>query len=161
MEARRRGATLIHVDPRFTRTSAMADVHVPIRAGSDIAFLGGIIHYILENDRWFRDYVVHYTNAATIIHQEFADTDELGGLFSGWDPEKGKYEIATWQYEGTKDVVPAAGHKEIFASPGAGRGHPRSEQLIAQHRDETLQHPRCVFQLLKRHYARYTPEVVE
>src|ERR1700741_3167338 len=99
MEAKERGAKVIHVDPRFTRTSAMADLHVPIRAGTDVAFLGGIIRYILENERYFRDYVLHYTNAATIIKEGFEDTEDLDRLFSGWDPEKGRYEIGSWQYE--------------------------------------------------------------
>jgi formate dehydrogenase major subunit len=162
MEARRRGATIIHVDPRFTRTSAMADLHVPIRAGSDIAFLGGIVHYILSRDRFFREYVVNYTNAATLIKEEFRDVEDLDGLFSGWNPEKGKYDIESWQYEGVKDAVPAAGHKELFADPGAGgHGHPRGEDVLSEHRDETLQHPRCVFQILKRHFSRYTAEAVE
>src|SRR5947207_9266937 len=92
MEAKARGATIIHVDPRFTRTSAMADIHVPLRAGSDIAFLGGIIRYILENDRYFRDYVVHYTNAPAILTDEFRDTEDNDGLFSGWNPETGEYD---------------------------------------------------------------------
>jgi formate dehydrogenase major subunit len=161
MEARERGATLIHVDPRFTRTSAMADVHVPIRVGSDIAFLGGLIHYILENERYFHDYVVHYTNAPAILGEEFQDTEDLDGLFSGYDPETGKYGPHTWQYEGMDGVVPAAGHKEIFGEPGAGgHGKVRGKHITEVPRDKTLQHPRCVFQVLKRHYARYTPDVV-
>src|SRR3954467_3198588 len=85
MEAEAKGATIIHVDPRFTRTSALADIHVPLRAGSDIAFLGGIVNYILENGREFRDYVVHYTNAPVIVDERFRDTEDLDGLFSGWD----------------------------------------------------------------------------
>ena len=85
MEAKERGAKVIHVDPRFTRTSALADLHVPIRAGTDIAFLGGIVNYILENERYFFEYVTRYTNAATIIEDEFRDTEELEGMFSGWD----------------------------------------------------------------------------
>ena len=88
MEARRRGAKLIHVDPRYTRTSAMANTYVPIRAGSDIAFLGGIVNYILENERDFREYVVKYTNAPVIIDEEFKDTEDLDGYFSGWDPRR-------------------------------------------------------------------------
>src|SRR6185437_15718782 len=92
MEAKRRGATIIHVDPRFTRTSAMADLHVPIRAGSDIAFLGGIINYILTNDRWFKEYVLNYTNASVIIQEGFQDTEDLAGLFSGYDPESRSYD---------------------------------------------------------------------
>src|SRR4051812_17628532 len=88
MEAKARGAKLIHVDPRFSRTSAMADLHVPIRAGTDIAFLGGIVNYILENGREFREYVVRYTNASAIIDERFQDTEDLDGFFSGWDEEK-------------------------------------------------------------------------
>src|ERR1700750_3451662 len=84
MKAKARGATLIHVDPRFTRTSALCDVHVHIRAGSDIAFLGGLVHYVLSHDRWFKDYVLHYTNASTIIQEGFQDTEDLDGLFSGY-----------------------------------------------------------------------------
>src|SRR5437764_1218130 len=87
MKAKERGATVIHVDPRFTRTSAVADIHVPIRAGSDIVFLGAIIRYILEGERYFKEYVVNYTNAAAIVTAEFRDTEDLDGLFSGWNPE--------------------------------------------------------------------------
>src|SRR5207302_1365513 len=88
MEAKERGAKVIHVDPRFTRTSALADLHVPIRAGSDIAFLGGIVNHILEHERWFPEYVSRYTNAATIISEDFRDTEDLDGLFSGFDEER-------------------------------------------------------------------------
>ena len=91
MEARERGAKVIHVDPRFTRTSAMADLHVPIRAGSDIAFLGGIVNYILENERWFPEYLSAYTNAETIIGEDFRDTEDLGGLFSVFDADTCTY----------------------------------------------------------------------
>jgi formate dehydrogenase major subunit len=122
IEAREKnGAKVIHVDPRFNRTSAMADYWLPLRAGSDLAFLGAMIRYVIENDRVFREYVVRYTNAATILRSDFKDTEDLDGLFS--DSE-------TWFYD------------------RAGK-------------DETLQHPRCVFQVLKRHFARYTPELVE
>src|SRR5437016_4682359 len=85
MEARARGAKIIHVDPRFSRTSAMADYWVPMRAGTDIIFLGTLINYAITNDKYFRDYVVPYTNAATILREDFKDTEDLGGLFSGWD----------------------------------------------------------------------------
>jgi formate dehydrogenase major subunit len=157
MEAKRRGATIIHVDPRFTRTSAMADLHVPIRAGSDIAFLGGIVRYILENDAHFEEYVVNYTNAAAIVHDDFKDTEDLDGLFSGWDPEKGEYDISTWSYKGV-DVAPSAGQREIFsAEPHSERGTTTGAERF----DFTLQDPNCVFQILKRHYSRYTPEIVE
>ena len=95
MEAKNRGATVIHVDPRFSRTSAVSDLHVPLRAGTDIAFLGGIIRYVLENERYFRDYVVYYTNALTLVDERFRDTEDLEGLFSGWDPERG-YDPTSW-----------------------------------------------------------------
>ncbi|MBV9296797.1 MAG: molybdopterin-dependent oxidoreductase, partial [Acidobacteriaceae bacterium] len=108
MQARERGATIIHVDPRFTRTSAVANIHVPIRAGSDIVFLGGIIHYILNNERYFREYVVNYTNAPAIITKDFKDTEELDGLFSGWNSKAGKYDLKTWMYEDV-DPEPAGG----------------------------------------------------
>ena len=88
--------------PRSRRTSAIADIHVPIRAGSDIAFLGGLINHVLSDDQWFRDYVVHYTNAATIMGEDFRDTEDLDGLFSGLDPETRTYDVATWAYEGTE-----------------------------------------------------------
>ncbi len=93
MKAKERGATIIHVDPRFTRTSAVADIHVPIRAGTDIAFLGGIIHYIMENERYFKDYVVNYTNAGAIITRSFRTPKIYDGLFSGWDSEKDEYDV--------------------------------------------------------------------
>src|SRR5207244_9783396 len=96
-----RGATIIHVDPRFTRTSAMADIHVPIRAGTDIAFLGAIVNHIIQNERYFADYVVNYTNAAAIVSKDFQDTEDLDGLFSGWNAETGQYEIDSWLYEGS------------------------------------------------------------
>src|SRR5512142_977819 len=88
VEARERGAKIIHVDPRFTRTSAMSDIWVPLRAGSDIIYLGAIINYVLQNNRYFHDYVVHYTNAPTIIREEFKDTEDLGGVFSGLQVDK-------------------------------------------------------------------------
>jgi formate dehydrogenase major subunit len=165
MEARERGAQVIHVDPRFTRTSAMATKHVGIRAGSDIAFLGGIANYILKNDRYFKEYVETYTNAPVIIDEEFADTEDLDGLFSGWDPEEGEYDVQTWMYKGM-ELHGAAGQREegFDATRGEQSGHgghggglhhgePPAE-------DETMQHPRCVLQLLKKHYARYTPDFV-
>jgi formate dehydrogenase major subunit len=157
MEAKARGATLIHVDPRFTRTSAVADLHVPIRAGSDIAFLGAIVNHVLQNERYFKEYIVHYTNAPALIKKEFQDTEDLDGLFSGWDGENGQYDPSSWGYEGT-EVGAAAGQREHFT------GEPRSErgtQSGAQKFDFTLEDPRCVFQILKRHFSRYTPEVVE
>ena len=96
MEAKERGAKVIHVDPRFTRTSAMADLHVPLRAGSDIAFLGGVIRYILENGREFTEYVRAFTNAPAIISEDFKDTEDLDGFFSGFVPEDGVYKPGSW-----------------------------------------------------------------
>src|SRR3954468_11794732 len=164
MEARERGAKVIHVDPRFTRTSAVADLHVPIRAGSDIAFLGGIVNYILDNERWFDEYVRTYTNAATIVNEEFADTEDLDGLFSGWDPDKRTYDVRSWQYEGM-EAFAAAGKREEGAVVGeqahgahGGGGLEHGDPPAA---DPTLEHPRCVFQLLRKHFRRYTPELVE
>jgi formate dehydrogenase major subunit len=150
VEAKARGAKVIHIDPRFTRTSALADLYVPLRAGSDIAFLGGIVNYILANEKFFREYVVAYTNAATILREDFADTEDLDGLFSGYDPETGTYDGQSWQYEGMGEMAPSGEETERATLE---HGHVE--------RDETLQHPRCVFQVLKRHYARYTPEMVE
>src|SRR5687768_15118849 len=98
-EAKARGAKVIHIDPRFTRTSAIADLHVPLRAGSDIVFLGAMVNHVLSNDLYFKEYVVAYTNAASIIGAEFQDTEDLDGLFSGFDAEKRHYDQKSWQYE--------------------------------------------------------------
>ena len=136
MKAKEKGATIIHVDPRFSRTSAMADLWVPIRAGTDIAFLGGLVRHVIETDAYFKEYVVHFTNAAVILRPDFRDTEEeMDGLFSGWDPAQRAYENGSWAYA------------------GGDPGHPEL--------DPTLQHPRCVFQVLRRHYSRYTPVMVE
>ena len=135
MKAKERGATVIHVDPRFSRTSALADIWVPIRAGSDIAFLGGLIRYVIENNLFFRDYVVNYTNASCILRADFRDAEEgATGLFSGFDPDKRSYDSETWLYDGDNLSFPT--------------------------RDLTLQDRQCVFQHLKRHFSRYTPEMV-
>ena len=159
MKARERGCKLIHVDPRFTRTSAMCDLHVALRAGTDIAFLGGLVNYIISNDRWFKEYVLHYTNASTIVAETFQDTEDLDGLFSGFDPEGRRYDTKVWAYEGT-----VAGQPELDKSanqPHAKEGQPGVDfRRMPPRTDPTLQHPRCVFQILKRHYARYTPEMV-
>jgi len=156
MKARERGATIIHVDPRFTRTSAVADIYVPIRAGSDIAFLGGIIHYILEHERYFKEYVVNYTNAPAILSDKFEDTEDHDGLFGGWDSERGAYTEGQWMYEGVNPEA-AAGVRE----KQSGDGKEQKQPIQAAKMDPALQHPRCVFQVLKRHYRRYTPEMVE
>jgi formate dehydrogenase major subunit len=165
IEAREKNkATVIHVDPRFTRTSAMADIWIPIRYGSDILFLGALIRHVLENEKYFREYVVHYTNAPTVLREDFRDTEDLEGYFSGWNPEEQLYDSTTWLYEGS----PEKG--ALFAGPlpriDVEGGHAR-EGIAAgpdsreAERDLTLQHPRCVFQVLRRHFSRYTPEMVE
>src|SRR2546421_11028889 len=125
VEAKERGAKVIHIDPRFTRTSALSDIHVPLRAGSDIAFLGGIVNYILENDRWFKDYVIPYTNAGTVIAKEYADTEGLDGVFSGLGD--GEYDLTTWQYEGV-EVGAAAGKRLPGAVEGEQSHGPHSRQ---------------------------------
>src|SRR5437899_636987 len=136
MKAKQRGATIIQVDPRFSRTSALADIWVPLRAGTDIAFLGGLIRHLIENDLFFREYVVHYTNASCILSDEFRDPeDNADGYFSGWNEEKRAYEGDSWFYKGN--------------------------DLSRPQRDLTLQDPQCVFQKLKRHFSRYTPKMVE
>lgn len=122
MEAKARGAVIIHVDPRFTRTSALADLHVPIRAGSDVAFLGAIINHVLENELYFHEYVVNYTNAATILREDYRDAEDLDGLFSGFDAEGRSYDVDSWQYEGMTTVA-ASGDRT--RSTRSGRAVPR------------------------------------
>jgi len=136
VKAKERGAKIIHVDPHYSRTSALANLYISTRAGSDIVFLGAIIRHLLETNSYFHDYVVHYTNAATLIREDFRDTEDLDGLFSGYDPESGTYtDQSSWDYERDTNGKPLT--------------------------DPTLQHPRCVFQIMRRHFARYTPEMVE
>ena len=136
MKAKERGAAIIHVDPRFSRTSALADIWVPIRAGTDIVFLGGLIRHLIEHNLYFHEYVVHYTNASCILSDEYRDPEDNGdGYFSGWNEEKRAYEGDSWVYKGG--------------------------DLSRPQRDLTLQDPQCVFQKLKRHFSRYTPEMVE
>ena len=136
VKAKELGAKVIHVDPHYSRTSALANLYVPTRAGSDIVFLGAIIRHILENNGYFADYVVNYTNAATLVREDFQDTEKLDGLFSGFDAASETYsDQSSWDYERDKDGRPLT--------------------------DPTLQHPRCVFQIMRRHFARYTPEMVE
>ena len=161
LKARERGAKLIHVDPRFTRTSAMCNLYVPIRAGTDIAFLGGLINYVIQNDRWFREYVLAYTNAATLISDEFVDADELGGVFSGYHADKRQYEPERkrWNYKGEPTNVPATEtppeiKNESWSEKAGFIENPEPPS------DPTLQNPKCVFQTVKRHFARYTPEMV-
>jgi formate dehydrogenase major subunit len=148
-----RGAKIIHVDPRFTRTSAVADIWAPIRAGTDTAFFGGLINYVLENKLYHEDYVKLHTNAPFIISKDFEFND---GLFSGYDEETRTYDTTTWIYE-----VEGSGAKPETGGAGlAQASQPTSEESTIAKQDPTLQHPRSVFQFLKKHYARYTPEVV-
>ena len=135
MEAKERGATIIHVDPRFTRTSAVADIYAPMRSGTDIVFLGAIINYLLTDEKYFKEYVAAYTNAPFIVGADFKDTEDLDGLFSGYDPDKLVYDFSTWSWERDE------------------KGHIKT--------DPSMQHDRCVMSLLRKHYARYTPEMVE
>ncbi len=135
MQAKERGATIIHVDPRFTRTSAVADIYAPMRSGTDIAFLGGIINYVLANERYFKEYVSAYTNASYLVSESFKDTEDLDGLFSGYNSETLTYDFSTWSWERDE------------------KGRIKT--------DPTMQHERCVLSLLRRHYERYTAEMVE
>ena len=165
IEAKRnRNAKMIVVDPRYTRTAAVADMHVQIRAGSDLALLGGFINYILENGRVNRQYLAHFTNAAFIVKEGFHLPED--GLYSGFDAEKHSYDKSTWNYEAGGDLTgkdPAAA-KAAAAKPAAAEpGKPAPAATLPPNiaYDLNLEHPRCVYQLLRRNYSRYTPELVE
>ncbi len=132
-----RGAKIIVVDPRFTRSASKADVYAPMRSGTDIAFMGGMINYILQNNLYWKDYVVNYTNAAFIVGEGY---DFKDGMFSGYDPKTRKYDAKQWDFE-----------MEPQADPKAA---PKAKT------DPTLSHPRCVFNLLKKHYSRYDLDTV-
>jgi formate dehydrogenase major subunit len=158
IEAKRnRNAKMIVVDPRFTRTASVADLFAQIRAGTDIAMLGGLIHYAIENNRIAKDYLVNYTNAGFIVKDGFK-LPENDGVFSGFDASKQSYDRSTWNYSGT------GGAKVQNAGMQTGQGSiapvlpPMPEKVD---HDLTLQNPRCVYQLLSKHYSRYTPEMVE
>jgi len=135
MKAKERGAKIIHVDPRFTRTSATADIWVPIRSGTNTVYFGGLIRYAIEHKKYFHDYVVNYTNASFLVDSNFKTPTDLNGLFTGYDPGKRSYDQTTWKFQLDEN------------------GYPKQ--------DPTLRDPSCVFQLLRRHYSRYTPEMVE
>src|SRR5438552_7944250 len=150
IEAKRtRNAKMIVVDPRFTRTAATSDLFLQIRAGADIAFLGGVIHYAIENNRIAREYLTNFTNAAFIVKEGFKLPED--GLYSGFDRAAQTYDKSTWNYEGGDGAGAAT-------AAGTSSG-PMLPPKVAY--DLTLQHPRCVFQLLKQQYSRYTPEMVE
>ena len=129
-----KGTKIICVDPRFNRTAAVSDIFLQIRPGSDLAFMGGLINYVIQNKKYNEEYVKHFTNASYIVKDTY-NFDPQTGLFSGYDPEKRKYDQSLWGYE-------------------------LDEKGMAK-KDMTLEHPRCVFQLMKQFYSRYTPEVVE
>ncbi|MDX6440163.1 MAG: formate dehydrogenase major subunit [Gaiellaceae bacterium] len=156
-----RGAKMIHVDPRFTRTSAVSDIHLRIRTGSDAAFFGGLIKYVLENKLYHDEYVRRYTNAAFVVKKSYSFKD---GLFNGFDPEKRAYDTTQWAYEtitpgpksgtapaglGTKSAKPSSGLTAASSSPSGG--YARLD----------INHPRSVLNLMRKHYSRYTPEMVE
>src|SRR3989440_2287878 len=150
IEAKRnRNAKMIVVDPRFTRTASVADKFAQIRAGSDIAFLGGMIRYAIEKERIAKDYVVNYTNAGFIVSNDFK-LPEDEGVFSGFDEKAQTYDRASWNY---------AGAAPVQNKPGAPPALPLMPEKTEF--DATLRNPRCVFQLMKQHYSRYTPEMVE
>jgi len=130
----KRGAKLICVDPRFTQSAAKSHLYAPLRSGTDIAFLGGMIKYIIDNKLYFEEYVKNYTNASYRVNGDFRMPGELAGLFSGYDPKKRSYNAKAWDFQTEAD------------------GNVK--------KDPTLQDPTCVFQLMKKHYARYTPEMV-
>src|SRR5436309_2918112 len=140
MEAKSRGAKVFHVDPRFTRTSALADRYVGIRPGSDIAFLGAIVNYILENGREFREYVEKYTNAPVIIREDFKDTEDLDGLFSGYVEEQRAYYVDSWAYAGT-DEETGGGAAPVSGEQAHGAHGMRLEGGEPPEMDDTLQNP--------------------
>ncbi len=129
-----RGAKLVVIDPKFTRTASKADLYVPIRSGSDVVFLGGLIKYIIDNNLYFKDYVVNYTDASFLVDPNFKTPEDLDGVFSGYDEQKRSYDKSTWKFQLDENGVPK--------------------------KDPTLQDPNCVFQLLKKHYLRYTIDTV-
>jgi formate dehydrogenase major subunit len=160
MQAKLKGATLIHVDPRFTRTSAMANIHAPIRAGTDIAFLGALVTYIINHEKWnsdpfYHEFLTNYTNASTLINGDYKDSEDLDGVFSGLDAEKRVYDLKTWGYQREAATVQATGNEQTYADMVAARVPGKART------DPSLQDPQSVFQIVKRHYARYTPEMVE
>lgn len=158
--AQDRGATWIVVDPRYNRSAANADIYGRIRPGTDIAFYGGLINYILSNDLWQHEYVLNYTNAACLLREDY-EFDPESGLFSGWDPETKRYSDETWGYD--YDQVAKWDTSETGAYAWVNKpGTPKfkTPDLEVLKRDLSLTDPRCVINVMKRHYARYTPELV-
>jgi formate dehydrogenase major subunit len=158
IEAKRnRNAKMIVVDPRFTRTASVADLFAQIRAGTDIAMLGGLIHYAIENNRIAKDYLVNYTNAAFIVKDGFK-LPENDGVFSGFDAGKQSYDRSTWNYSGSGAAKVTNTGMQLGQGSLSTQLPPMPEKVD---HDLTLQDPRCVYQLLRQHYSRYTPEMVE
>ncbi|HEY8715370.1 MAG TPA: molybdopterin-dependent oxidoreductase, partial [Candidatus Acidoferrum sp.] len=158
IEAKRnRNAKMIVIDPRFTRTASVADLFAQIRAGSDIALLGGLVRYAIENNRIAKDYLVNYTNASFIVKDGFKLPEE-DGVFSGFDAGKQTYDRSTWNYSGTGG---APVHNAGMQTGQGGISPPLPPMPEKIDFDTTLQNPRCVYQLLGKHYSRYTPEMVE
>ena len=159
-----RNAKLIVVDPRYTRTASTSDLFLQIRAGADIAFLGGMINYAIQNNRIAKDYLLNYTSAALMVHESFKLPED--GFYSGFDPATQTYDRTTWNYEEGGDMSKAAAatshgpaHKPAADAAKPPFPIPLMPEKVAY--DLTLQHPRCIFQLLKQQYSRYTPEMVE
>src|SRR6202521_4862730 len=166
IEAKRtRNAKMIVVDPRFTRTASTSDLFLQIRVGADIALLGGLINYAIQNNRIAKDYLLHYSSAPLIVHEGFKLPED--GFYSGFDPATQTYDRTTWNYEEGGDMsgraAAAASHGQAHKPAGDAAKPPFPIPLMPEKvaYDLTLQHPRCIFQLLKQQYSRYTPEMVE
>ena len=151
------GAKMIHIDPRFTRTSAVCDIHGRLRTGTDAAFFGGLINYVLEKNLIHHDYVRNYTNASFLVKEGFGFNE---GLFSGYDPVKRVYDTSTWAYEGDGPAQAAFERTQKEIAVGGDGPAPATAGVALAKRDMQLEHPRSVFQLLRKHYSRYTPEMV-
>ncbi len=150
------GAKLIVVDPRFTRTAATADLYASLRSGTDIAFWGGLINYTIENKLYNEEYVRYFTNALTLINEDFKGPADLDGLFSGYDAENRKYDTKTWAYQKETTVVTVT-----EKDPETGVEREVQKEVSVPKQAESLDDPNCVFAHLKKHYSRYTPEMVE
>lgn len=158
--AQDKGAKWIVVDPRYSRSAAQADIYARIRPGTDIAFYGGLIRYIIENKLYQKEYILHYTNAACILRPDFKFNEDTG-LFSGWDPETKRYDNETWGYDVDKkvgwDTTPGSAFSWVN-DPNVPKF--KTPDLKVLKRDMTLSDPNCVLNVMRRHYARYTPEMV-
>ncbi|GLV60333.1 formate dehydrogenase subunit alpha [Dictyobacter sp. S3.2.2.5] len=176
VQAKEKGAKIIHIDPHFSRTSQFADLYAPIRVGTDIAFMGGLINYVLQNELYFKEYVEAYTNATYMVGDDYRDAEDLEGVFSGLDEEHLMYDTKSWQYKMSEEgeqrkpagdyastVGPSKGSKSEHVTPEGQEGQGTFPQLHPSQvaKDPSMQNPRCVMQILRRHFARYTPEMVE